>query len=108
MQIISTNLGLDSVRVLKAFLNGTRQHSGAAPPRFIIAKLSSIMDKIKYFKASHHLKSSDIYITDDVSKETSELRGGKNDVLKGKRRPGLLAYFSELTLFTGDGMNNGT
>ena len=48
----------------------------------MIAKFSSTEDKIKCFKASHHLQGTDIHITVDVSKETAELRKAKYGELK--------------------------
>jgi hypothetical protein len=69
--------------------SGTRDR-----PRPIIVRFRTFTDRQKCMKATSKLKGSNIYINEDVSKATSEIRKAKMDELKEKRRQGYIAYFS--------------
>ena len=63
-------------------------------PRPIIARLSNFSDRQKCLRAAYKLKGSNVYINDDVSRRTIEIRNTKMEELKEKRRQGYIAYFS--------------
>ena len=92
-QLISGKLGIPDLSVKSAFRAGKRGVRTDGP-RPIVATLSSVEEKFKCFKSSPRLKGSDIFISDDVSKATAEIRKQKLETLKQKRREGYIAYFS--------------
>ena len=89
-KLVAEKLLVPEVAVQKAYRVGASTDNS----RPIIAKLASADDKYKCFKASSKLKGTDIYLSDDVSKATADIRKGKLDELKQKRREGYIAYFS--------------
>ena len=62
-------------------------------PRPIIAQLESKHHKVKCLKSSGKLKGTTIFISEDVSKATQDIRDSKFSELKEKRSQGLIAYF---------------
>ena len=62
--------------------------------RQIIVKLGSTSDKIKCLKQSKKLKGSNIFINEDLSYATMQIRKAKLPELKAKREAGYIAYFS--------------
>ena len=65
-------------------------------PRPTIVRLASHSQRDKCLKSSHKLKGTNIFINEDVSKTTHEIRKSKLDLLKEKRRQGFKAYFSDV------------
>ena len=98
-KIIHDKLGLTNIKVLDAYRVGVRnaQHQ---QPRPVIAKLSSVRDKVACFRTSKNLKNTNIYISDDISKATADIRHQKMDALKEKRNQGYIAYFRGTDIIT--------
>ena len=66
--------------------------------RPVIVKLASFEERQKCLKFAPRLKGSNLYINEDVSKATHEIRKLKMHELKEKRKQGLIAYFSGIQL----------
>ena len=88
------------MKIKSAFRIGNYDPQNSRGPRPIIAELSSVKDKITCFKSSKKLKGSRVYLADDVSKETAEIRRKKIPALKQKREEGFIAYFSGTDIIT--------
>ena len=58
------------------------------------------MKNITCFKASKELKGTYIYLSEDVSKATLDIRKQKLGALKEKRDQGLIAYFSGVEIIS--------
>ena len=99
-KLISENLRLENITVTDAYRVGKHTPQLSRGPRPIIAKLTSVNDKISCFKTSNRLKGTDIFISDDVSKATLDIRRQKLDILKQKRQEGFIAYFSGTEIIT--------
>ena len=62
--------------------------------RPVLIKLKSHVDKPDCIRAAPRLKGTNIYINDDVSRATQQIRKSKMPELKQNRQQGMLAYFS--------------
>ena len=93
-RLISEKLGIENITIKNAHRAGKRPPQPNEKPRPIIAKLSCVEDKIKCLKSSSRLKGSQVYLSDDVSKATANIRKEKLEFLKQKRSEGFIAYFS--------------
>ena len=93
-KLISEKLQLNNVNISSAFRVGKHPPQTSENPRPIVAKLSSVSCKIACFKSSNRLKGSNVYISEDVSKATQDIRRQKLHLLKQKREEGYIAYFS--------------
>lgn len=71
---------------------GVNRNNGL--PRPIIARFTSHAVRQSCLRAAPCLKGTHIYLNEDVSKATSDIRRLKMDELKTKRREGMIAYFS--------------
>lgn len=71
---------------------GNSRSSGGSRP--IIARFKAFRDRQTCLKSSAKLKGTQIYLNDDVSKATMEIRREKMGELREKRRLGFHAYFS--------------
>ena len=69
-------------------------------PRSVLIKFKSYRDRQTCFKAAPKLKGTNLYLNEDVSKATMEIRKGKMEELREKRSRGLIAYFSGSRLVT--------
>lgn len=56
--------------------------------------MSKVSHRQECLKSASKLKGTDIYLNEDVCKATLDIRRGKLDELKLKRRQGFIAYFS--------------
>ena len=92
-ELISNKLNAPNVEILSASRIGSFDAS-SEQPRQIIAKLSSVEDKISCFKNSSKLKGSKIFVNEDVSAATLNIRKSKMNELLQKRKDGFYAYFS--------------
>ena len=98
-KLISEKLQLENVEISSAFRVG-RNSEVSNSPRPIVAEISSVRTKISCLKASNRLKGSNIYVSEDVSKATQEIRRQKAHILKQKRDEGYIAYFSGTEIIT--------
>ena len=97
-KIIQEKLGLDDIQLSEAYRAGKTDHQNASKPRPIIARVASRQQKIDCLKVSKNLKGTSVYIAEDVSKATQDIRNSKMDLLKQKREEGMIAYFSGANL----------
>ena len=63
-------------------------------PRPVIVRLRTFREKQECLKLSPKLKGTNIYINEDISKATLDIRKTKLRELKEKRQQGFIAYFS--------------
>ena len=63
-------------------------------PRSVMIRFKNFSDRQACSKAAPNLRGTNLYLNDDVSKATLDIRKGKMDELKEKRKQGLIAYFS--------------
>ena len=87
-KLITEKLNVNNVHVKSAYRAGANSIRTSNQPRPIIAKLSSLNKKISRFKASKELKGINIYLSEDVTKASLELRKQKLGALKEKRTKG--------------------
>ena len=62
--------------------------------------MNTFTEKMSCLKSSHRLAGTSIYISEDVSKATQDIRMSKMEELKRKRSEGLIAYFSGIEIKT--------
>ena len=99
-KLITEKLNVNNVHVKSAYRAGANSMRTNSQPRRIIAKLSSFNEKINCFKASKELKGTNIYLSEDVSKATLDIRKQKLGALKEKRDQGFIAYFSGVEIIS--------
>ena len=97
-KIIQEKLKLDDIQLSEAYRVGKTDHQNASKPRPIIARVASRQQKIDCLKVSKNLRGTSVYIAEDVSKATQDIRNSKMDLLKQKREEGMIAYFSGANL----------
>ena len=73
--------------------NRVGKKNNSRSPRPIIARFATFTERQKCMKSSAKLKGTNIYINEDLSKETAQRRMAKMDELREKRNQGFLAYF---------------
>ena len=95
-RLIAEKLQLGNVKIKNAFRAGNTN----ILPRPIIAKLVSVDDRNSCSRSFSKLKGSNIYLSEDVSKATLDIRKDKLPLLKEKREQGLVAYFSGTEIVT--------
>ena len=91
-KLLSEKLQINEVNVNAAFRVG--QRTPGNEPRTIIAELPSVRDKVTCLKMSSRLKGTNVYVNEDVSRATQEIRKTKLPLLKQRRQEGNIAYFS--------------
>ena len=91
-KLINEKLQLDNVLVKDAYRVGNS--STGSVPKQVIAKLESTADKFKCIKNGKNLKGSNIFVNEDLSQATMQIRNSKLDELKNMRKAGFIAYFS--------------
>ena len=69
-------------------------------PRTIVLRLANFKDKSIILKNVNKLKGSDVYINEDFSRETSELRKKLWDEVKQLRSEGKFAYLNYHSIIT--------
>ena len=85
MQNLFTNeLGLQrQINIERAHRTGKAQTGEESKPRTIVLKMLDYREKILILKNAHKLKGTGIYINEDFSRETTEIRKRLwNDVIK--------------------------
>ena len=92
------NLRTNEVNINAAFRVG--KHTPGSEPRTIVAELPTVRDKIACLKMSSRLKDTNLYLNEDVSRATQEIRKNKLPLLKQKRQEGFIAYFSGTEIIT--------
>ena len=98
-KLLSEKLQLRNVSIKNAYRIGKRETQNS-PPRTIIATLANVNERNLCLRNSNKLKGSTVYISEDVSKATMEIRREKLPLLKQKREEGLIAYFSGVNIIT--------
>ena len=91
-KLLSEKLQINEVNINAAFRVG--QRTPGNEPRTIIAELPSVRDKVACLKMSSRLKGTNVYVNEDVSRATQEIRKTKLPLLKQRRQEGNIAYFS--------------
>ena len=71
-------------------------------PRTIALRLMNFKDKSIILKNVNKLKGSDVYINEDFSRETTELRKKLWDEVKQLRSEGKFAYLNYRSIITRD------
>ena len=71
-------------------------------PRIIVLRLANFKDKSIILKNVNKLKGSDIYINEDFSRETTELKEKLWDKVKQLRSDGKFAYLNYRSVITRD------
>jgi hypothetical protein len=79
---------------------GSADNRTADRPRPIIVRFKSFTDRQSCLRSATSLKGTNIFLNDDVSRATQEIRRGKLAELKQKRSQGLIAYFSGANIVT--------
>ena len=97
-KLINEKLQVEGVEVKDAYRIGSS--TGERSWRPIIAKLESTTQKFKCLKNGKNLKGTSIYINEDLSRATMQIRSSKLDELKRKRDEGYIAYFSGIDIVT--------
>ena len=91
--IIKNKLGIKKhVIIERAHRGGNKQNKTFNKPRTIFAKLLDYRDKEQIIKNANKLKGSGIYINEDFSKETTEIRKELWLKVKKLRNEGMYAY----------------
>ena len=97
-KLLAEKLQLPNVAVCSAFRAERQQTQGTAVPRSVIARPSSVNNKFAVLKASTLLRGTSVYVSEDVSKATVDIRRQKIPLLKQKREKGYFAYFSGIEI----------
>ena len=90
-QMIRDVLELEGINIERAHRVGNKSNEKNAP-RTIVAKFSSYKDKQAILSVAKKLKGKDIYINEDYSKETLEIRKENWQTVKRLRSQGTYAY----------------
>ena len=81
-RLFSHRLGLDNIEIERAHRTGIRRSN---KPRSITLKLLRYQDKERIMKERRKLKGSEIYINEDFSKETVEIRKKLREKIKERQ-----------------------
>ena len=91
--IIKNKFGIKKhVIIERVHRGGNKQNKTFNKPRTIFAKLLDYRDKEQIIKNANKLKGSGIYINEDFSKETTEIRKELWLKVKKLRNEGMYAY----------------
>ena len=90
-QMIRDVLELEGINIERAHRVGNKSNEKNAP-RTIVAKFSSYKDKQAILSVAKKLKGKYIYINEDYSKETLEIRKENWQTVKRLRSQGTYAY----------------
>ena len=94
--LIKDKLKLNDVKVVSAF----RSRGFAGEEKQVVASLLCSSDKLKCLKAKKSLRGTNVFINEDVSKKTFQIRKTKLPELKKLRDEGFIAYFSGTRIIT--------
>ena len=73
--------------------NRVGRKDNSTPPRPIVARFTSFKERQLCVRSSRKLKGTNIFVNEDISKETHQRRASKMSELHEKRRQGYVAYF---------------
>ena len=91
-KLLSDKLQTNNVNICDVYRIGKPNGVGdQSRPRPVIAKLNTFTEKMSCLKSSHRLAGTSVYISEDVSKATQDIRMSKIEELKRKRSEGLIA-----------------
>ena len=96
--LIEKKLLLPDVKVVSAHRVGKVEFG--EKPRPIVAKFTSESPKISCLKSSNKLRGSRVFLCDDLSAASSQIRRDRMPELRQKRSEGLVAYFSGTRLIS--------
>ena len=82
-KIFKNKLGVENVEIERAHRTGERK---GEKPRSIVLKLLRYQDKEKILKERKKLKGSDIYVNEDFSRETMEIRRNLREEIKRRHQ----------------------
>ena len=91
LQMLCNVLELEGINTERAHRVGNKSNERNAP-RTIVAKFFSYKDKQAILSVAKKLKGKDIYINEDCSKETLEIRKENLQTVKRLRCQGTYAY----------------
>ena len=74
--------------------------SEADRPKSVILKLRSFKDRQDVLNAASRLRGTNVYLNEDVSRATMQIRREKFPELKERRKQGYIAYFSDTNTIT--------
>lgn len=90
-KLMKEKMELENIQV--EYAHRINKRSNSKGPRTIIARLHHDTDKNKTLKNSHKLKGTKIFINEDLSERTLNIRKEKLPELKAARSKGKIAYF---------------
>ena len=79
--------------------SGNPNHNPSRP-RQVIVKMRNFSDRQACIRSASKLKGTNIYINEDLSRASLEIRKTRLPELQEKRRQGLIAYFSGTKIIT--------
>ena len=77
---------------------GSKFHKRDTRPRSGIVKLTRFQDRQNCLKRLQLLRGTNVYINEDICRETADIRKQKLEELKIKRSQGYIAYFSGVNI----------
>ena len=97
--MFAQKLGLDVIEIDRAHrVKRNSRGSNTNRPRTIVVKLLRFKDKTKIFQNANKLKGQNIFINNDFSKATLELREDLMVEVKRIRELGKIAYLNYTTI----------
>ena len=92
-KLLKEKMKLENINV--EFAHRINKKTNKQGPRTIVARLKHDTDKNTAMKNSHKLKGTNIFINEDLSEHTLNLRKEKLSELKAARASGKIAYFDK-------------
>ena len=99
-KLMKEKMKLENIQV--EYAHRIKNKTNSKGPRTIIARLHHDTDKSTTMKNSHKLKGTRIYINEDLSEYTLNIRKDKLSELKAARAKGMIAFFDREKLIIRD------
>ena len=97
--MFAQKLGLDSIEIERSHrVKRNNRDNNTNRPRTIVVKLLRFKDKAKIFPNANKLKGQNLFINNDFSKATLELRKDLMVEVKRLRELGKIAYLNYTTI----------
>ena len=97
--MFAQKLGLDGIEIERAHrVKRNNRDSNTNRPRTIVVKLLRFKDKTKIFQNANKLKGQNIFLNNDFSKATLELRKDLMVGVKRLKELGKIAYLNYTTI----------
>ena len=103
-KVFKEKLGIEKEIIIKRAYRTKRNYKDKDKnrPRKIVLRLANFKDKNIILKNVNKLKGSDVYINEDFSRETTELRKKLWEEVKQLRSEGKFAYLNYRSIITRD------